>query len=90
MEFINRRTHPPAILRGYLLTLDCDFLAAGHTHQPMWYRSPEDRLVINPGSIVSMPVVDSSRSFAVADLATMNVSFHLVESGETIPLESWY
>jgi predicted phosphodiesterase len=55
----------------------------------MWYRSPAGRLVVNPGSVVSMPVVDSSRTFAVADLATMEVTFHQVESGEPIPLAPW-
>ena len=61
----------------------------GHTHQPMWYRSPEGGLVVNPGSVVSMPVVDLSRTFAVADLANLNVTFHAVESGEPIPLAPW-
>ena len=64
-------------------------LVVGHTHQPMWYRSPEGGLVVNPGSVVSMPVVDLSRTFAVADLANLNVTFHAVESGEPIPLAPW-
>ncbi len=89
MEFVNRRTHPPAVLRGYLRTLGCDLLVVGHTHQPMWYRCPAGRLVINPGSVVSMPVIDTSRSFAVADLDSMEVTFHAVESGEPIPLDPW-
>jgi predicted phosphodiesterase len=55
----------------------------------MWYRSPEGGLVVNPGSVVSMPVVDLSRTFAVADLANLNVTFHAVESGEPIPLAPW-
>jgi putative phosphoesterase len=89
MEFVNRRTHPPAVLRGYLLALGSDLLVVGHTHQPMWYRSPEGGLVINPGSVVSMPIIDSSKTFAVADLANMVVTFHQVESGEPIPLAPW-
>jgi putative phosphoesterase len=89
MEFVNRRTHPPAVLRGYLRALGCDLLVVGHTHQPMWYRSPGGGLVVNPGSVVSMPVIDSSRSFAVADLAKLDVTFHEVESGEPIPLDPW-
>ena len=64
-------------------------LVVGHTHQPMWYRSPEGGLVVNPGSVVSMPVVDLSRTFAVADLANLNVTFHAVESGEPIPPAPW-
>ncbi len=60
----------------------------GHTHQPMWYRSPEGGLVVNPGSVVSMPAVTSG-TFAVVDLANMDVTFHQVESGEPIPLAPW-
>ncbi len=89
MEFVNRRNHPPARLDRYLRDLECDFLVVGHTHQPMWYRGPGGRLVINPGSVVSMPVVDSSRTFAVADLDGMEVRFHLVETGAPIELEPW-
>jgi putative phosphoesterase len=89
MEFVTRRTHPPARLREYLDRLDCDLLAVGHTHRPMWYRSPEGRLVVNPGSIVSMPVVQTSRTFAVVDLAERSVSFHEVEGGVTVTVEPW-
>ncbi len=54
----------------------------------MWYRSPEGGLVVNPGSVVSMPAVTSG-TFAVVDLANMDVTFHQVESGEPIPLAPW-
>ena len=87
-EFVNRRTRPPAVLRGYLRALGSDLLVVGHTHQPMWYRSPEGGLVVNPGSVVSIPVV-ASGTFAVVDLANMDVTFHQVESGEPIPLAPW-
>ena len=69
MEFVTRRTHPPAVLGRYLRDLSCDLLVVGHTHRPMWYRSPAGGLVVNPGSVVSLPVIDSSRTFAVVDLA---------------------
>lgn len=89
MEFVSRRTHPPAVLRSYLRALGSDLLVVGHTHQPMWYRSPEGGLVVNPGSVVSTQVIDSSRTFAVADLANLDVTFHQVESGEPISLAPW-
>jgi putative phosphoesterase len=89
MEFVSRSTHPPAVLRRLLRDLECDVLVVGHTHQPMWYRSPAGRLVVNPGSVVSVPVVDSSRTFAVVDLERLDVSIHGVESGEPVPLEPW-
>ena len=88
MEFVNRRSHPPAVLRGYLSELSCQFLVVGHTHKPMWFRCPEG-LVINPGSVVSMPVVNSSRTFAMVDLDSLEPTFHDVESGRVVEIEPW-
>lgn len=88
MEFVNRRTHPRQVLRGYLLDLQCELLIVGHTHRPMWFWCP-DGLVINPGSVVSMPVVDSSRTFALIDLDTLEPTFHDVESGRIVEVEPW-
>ena len=89
MEFVNRNSHPPAVLRGYLSELGCQFLVVGHTHRPMWFRCPEG-LVINPGSVVSMPVVDSSRTFALVDLDSLEPTFHDVESGRVVEVEPWH
>lgn len=89
MEFVNRRTHPPAVLRRYLRDLSCDLLVVGHTHQPMWYQSPAGRLVVNPGSLISLPVIDSSRTFAVVELARLTVSFHKVAGGDPVSLDPW-
>ena len=88
MEFVSHATHPPAVLRGYLTTLNVNLLVVGHTHEPMWYRC-ERGLVVNPGSVVSMPVVKTSRTFALVDLAGLTVSFHDVESGAVIAVEPW-
>jgi putative phosphoesterase len=88
MEFINRATHVPDVLRSDLAELGCDLLIVGHTHRPFWYRCPEG-LAINPGSVVSMPVVDSSRTFAIVDLETLEPSFHDVETGRVVELPAW-
>jgi putative phosphoesterase len=88
MEFVNRNTHPRKVLRGYLRDLTCDLLVVGHTHRPMWFWCP-DGVVVNPGSVVSMPVVDSSRTFALVDLSTLEVAFHDVESGRQVEVEPW-
>ena len=89
MEFVNRGSHVPDVLRDDLSDLRCDLLVVGHTHQPMWFRCPEG-LVINPGSVVSMPVVDSSRTFAVIDLDTLEPTFHDVETGRSVEVEPWH
>lgn len=88
MDFVNRQTHPPNVLRKYLVNLRCRLLIVGHTHRPMWFRCPGG-LVVNPGSVVSHPRVDSSRSFAVVDLDMLEVTFHDVESGEAIEVAAW-
>lgn len=88
MEFVTPSSHPPERLRSDLSELRADLLVVGHTHQPMWYRC-DLGLVVNPGSVVSMPVVKTSRTFALVDLDALTVSFHDVESGEPIPLDPW-
>jgi len=88
MEFVNQSSHPPRVLRGYLSDIDCNILVVGHTHRPMWFRCKEG-LVVNPGSVVSMPVVDSSRTFAIVDLNTLEPTFHDVESGRVVGVEPW-
>ena len=37
--------------------------------------------MINPGSVISAPVVSTSRTFALLDWGAMAVTFHDVESG---------
>lgn len=90
MEFVNRSTHPPKVLRAYLSEQSCRFVILGHTHKPMCFRCPEG-LVINPGSIVSIAAIDSSRTFALVDSFTEDVSFHDVETGDAVEVEtcSW-
>jgi putative phosphoesterase len=88
MDFVNPQTHPPSILRRYLVDLRCRLLIVGHTHRPMYFRCP-DGLVINPGSVVSLPRVDSSRTFAMVDLNLLSASFHDVESGDAIDVPLW-
>lgn len=88
MEFVTRARHPERVLRGWLTDLTADFLVVGHTHEPMLFECPEG-LVINPGSVVSAPVVSSSRTFAMLDLKAMAVTFHDVESGAEVEVRPW-
>ncbi|WP_165219736.1 metallophosphoesterase family protein [Aquisphaera insulae] len=89
MEFVSRETHPPGVLDRYLRELDCEVLIVGHTHRPMSYRRPSGRLVLNPGSVISAPVVETSRSFAVLDMETAEVPHHRVEDGSPLVVAPW-
>ena len=88
MEYIAPKSHPADVLDEMLEALDADVLVHGHTHAPMRYRGTRG-LVVNPGSVVSMPVVRSSRTFAMVDLATLAVTFHDVETGKPLDVPSW-
>ncbi|QEH38518.1 phosphodiesterase [Aquisphaera giovannonii] len=89
MEFVGRDTHPPGVLDGYLEDIRCDVLVVGHTHRPMRYRGPSGGLVVNPGAVISAPVVETSRSFAVLDLEAGKVTHHRVEDGSPFDVEPW-
>jgi putative phosphoesterase len=88
MEYLTPRSHPASVLRGYLEDLDAELLVYGHTHSPRWYRCDRG-LVINPGSLVSMPVVRSSRSFALVDTSDLSARFFNVETGRPIDVPPW-
>jgi putative phosphoesterase len=88
MDFVTRKTHPPDRLDGYLKEMGANLLVVGHTHKPMLYRSKHG-LVINPGSIISAPVVSTSRTFALLDWEANAVTFHDVESGESVKVKEW-
>jgi putative phosphoesterase len=88
MDFVTRKSHPPERLDRWLREMGVTFLVIGHTHKPMFYRS-EHGLVINPGSVVSAPVVSTSRTFAILDWEAMDVTFHDVESGAVVQVGRW-
>jgi putative phosphoesterase len=88
MEFVTRNTHPPYLLDRWLREMGADLLVVGHTHKPMLYRT-EHGLVINPGSVISAPVVSTSRTFALLDWEARVVTFHDVESGMEVQVTAW-
>jgi putative phosphoesterase len=88
MDFVTQQTHPPYLLDRWLLEMNANLLVVGHTHKPMLYRS-EHGLVINPGSVISAPVVSTSRTFALLDWEAQAVTFHDVESGDVVRANTW-
>jgi putative phosphoesterase len=88
LDIVEPRTHSTDDLDELLKRHGVDFLVAGHTHKPSWHRS-EHGLVVNPGSVTTLPHVPSSRSFAVIDLERLEVAFHEVETGDRLAVPAW-
>lgn len=89
MRFVNRSDFPPRTLDLMLDATGADVVVHGHTHEPMLYRSAGGRLVVNPGSVIGVPRVTSSRSFALLDLAAMTATHHDVETGDPVAVRPW-
>ena len=81
-------SHGPEVLDDLLEQLGADVLVVGHTHAPMWYRG-ERGLVINPGSAISMPVVRTSRTFALLDLDAMSVHVSTTWRRRVLDVPHW-
>ena len=88
MEYILRDTHHADVLDHLLEANDVDVLVGGHTHAPMWYRGARG-LVVNPGAVISLPVVRTSRTFALLDVSALTVTIHDVESGRVLDVPVW-
>jgi putative phosphoesterase len=88
MEFVQPHTHSRAALSRDLEDLTADLLILGHTHEPAWYRCDRG-MVVNPGSLISLPVVRSSRTFAIVDLESLSVAFHHVRTGAAVEVDPW-
>lgn len=88
LEFVTRKDHPPEILKDWLRRVGADVLVFGHTHEPGVCRLPGG-LFVNPGSVVSAPVVTTSRTFGLLDLVTLEVTFHDVETGGRVEAAPW-
>ncbi len=73
-----------------LVDLTCDLLVIGDTHRPLIMVSISGRTVVNPGSVVSMPVVDLfSAGCGGGASAVLEVTFHDVGSGGQVSIEPW-
>ena len=89
MEFVTRTGIRPTSFGRILETLDRPTCSSPATPTGRCGIAAPSGLVVNPGSVVSAPVVETSRTFAVVDLDELSVTFHDVETGTTIPLDPW-
>jgi putative phosphoesterase len=80
MEFVTPYKPIPPSIEQFRATATDTLLVLGHTHIPMIDRDPR-ATIVNPGSILGVPGVQTSYSFAVVELDTLRVRFHEVRTG---------
>jgi putative phosphoesterase len=88
MEYMVPSRFGPDRLAAILDELETEVLVVGHTHVPMWFRC-ERGLVVNPGSVLCVGTVRSSRTFAVVDVVQLTVSFHSAVTGRALEVSPW-
>jgi len=88
LEYMRRSKYGPDRLDRVLEELETDVLVVGHTHAPMWYRNGQG-MVVNPGSLMCVGTIHSSRSFGVLDLKQMQAQFFHAVSGKEIAVPAW-
>lgn len=89
VEFITPYRPMPQSINEFWPTTHARILILGHTHIPMVDRSGPG-LIVNPGSIVGVPGVQTSYSFSVLDLADLSARTYEVKSGREIRRDPIY
>lgn len=82
-EFVSPYKPLPESVERYWAGGGAGVLILGHTHLPMVHRAA-DGTIINPGSVLGVPGVQTSYSFAVAELDTLAVRIFEVRTGREI------
>ncbi len=82
-EYVTAYKPMPASVEEFWEQGDARVLVLGHTHVPMIDRGPRGT-VINPGSVLGVPGVQTSYTFAVLDLPSFAVQIHEVRTGREI------
>jgi putative phosphoesterase len=73
---------PESIERFWEESTD-DILVLGHTHIAMVQRNPQG-MVLNPGSVLGVPGVQTSYSFAVVELDDLAVRWYEIRTGRVL------
>jgi putative phosphoesterase len=82
-EFVSPYKPLPASVEQFWAETEAHVLVLGHTHIPMVHRG-ERGTIINPGSVLGVPGVQTSYSFAVVELDTLAVRIYEVRTGREI------
>jgi len=82
-EYVTAYKPMPPSVEQFWEQSDARVLVLGHTHIPMIDRGPRGT-VINPGSVLGVPGVQTSYTFAVLDAPSLAVRIYEVRTGREI------
>jgi putative phosphoesterase len=82
-EYVTAYKPMPPSVQQFWEQSDARVLVLGHTHIPMIDRGPRGT-VINPGSVLGVPGVQTSYTFAVLDAPSLAVRIYEVRTGREI------
>jgi predicted phosphodiesterase len=82
-EYVTPYRPFPASVERFWAAREAQVLILGHTHIPMIGRGPRGT-VINPGSVLRVPGVPTSYSFAVMDPEVLAVRLFDIRTGREI------
>ena len=82
-EFVTPYKPLPPSVEHFWAESDAEILILGHTHIVMIDRAA-GRLIVNPGSVLGVPGVQTSYSYAVLDLDDLSVRVFEIRTGREI------
>jgi putative phosphoesterase len=83
LEFVSPYKPVPESVEQFWAGSHAQILILGHTHIPMIDRG-KSGTIINPGSVMGVPGIQTSYSFAVLDLENLAVRIYEVRTGREI------
>ncbi len=82
-EYVSPYKPLPPSVEQFWDNSEATVLVVGHTHMPMIERT-ERGTIINPGSVMGVPGVQTSYSFGVVDLEELHIRIHDIRMGRII------
>jgi putative phosphoesterase len=82
-EYVTAYKPMPPSVNQFWIESDARVLILGHTHVPMIERGPRG-IVINPGSALGVPGIQTSYTFAVLDTLAVSVRIYEIRTGREI------
>lgn len=82
-EFVTPYKPLPPSVEQFWGETDAEILILAHTHIPMIDRAP-GRLIVNPGSVLGVPGVQTSYSYGILDFGDLSVRIFEIRTGREI------